>query len=249
MPAQQNPPRENATVVTPTNVRPGVSALAIDLNGALYEVQLPSGDTSLIGHSGLDLADIAWDSATSTLFAVDETTLYTLDPKTAEPLTQVAIAPQSALPTGLVADGGTLYVSFGAELVGTLDPQTGAVHDTTSLGGPPYLTGLESDGDLAFVGSRFYATALVDTGGEDSFPDNATYRIDLATHTVAQEEVLGTAKVGFCVDGLVPAEMLGQPVLFGLTCDGSILEIDQSLNYGSTLVGKSNVKFRGATAR
>lgn len=223
---------------------PDPTVLAIDVTGGLYVVETPSGAATLVGESRLPLTDIAWDRKSRTLYAIDKDTLYALDPGAATPTMLAKIAPQRerATATGLVAAHGSLYVSFEDVFVGVLDPATGSVQERVDLHGCRSPT--RGDGDLALVGNALFATALFFACGEDPYGGDMAYRLDLGKDQLAQE---GFA--GHCVNGLVAIPRAGGTVLYGFTCDGDVLEIDQTLNnYDPTPVGKSNVKFQGATA-
>jgi hypothetical protein len=123
-----------------------------DSTGALGKVDVATGAVTLIGNTGPILLDIAFDP-TGKLYGLDLNHLYTIDTTTAVS----TMLPTSTFPFGgnalVFSSTGTLY-GAGATKFATLNPATGAATIVGNIG-----PGLNSGGDLAFIGGNLYLTA------------------------------------------------------------------------------------------
>ena len=123
-----------------------------DAQGTLAIVDVGSGQSTVVGDMGVVLTDIAF-AQDGRLFGLDFTTLYEIDPRTAEttPIGGHGVPGGNAL---VFAADGTLYAMGGT---GTqlfeVDPASGA---SSALGD----VGAYSAGDLAFVGGELYLATL-----------------------------------------------------------------------------------------
>jgi hypothetical protein len=123
-----------------------------DAVGALGKVDVATGGVEFIGHTGIFLTDIAFDSA-GNLFGISFTDLYAINSTTAAAslIGAHGIAGANALVFGT---NGTLYAAgFGTTSLFTVNPATGA---STNIGD----MGFASAGDLAFNDGKFYLAAL-----------------------------------------------------------------------------------------
>ncbi len=125
-----------------------------DDHGNLATVDVATGAATVIGNSGLDLTDIAFD-ASGNLFGIafigGGTTLFRVDTSTAAltPVGALGFAGGNALVFG---GDGTLYAASSSTAnLYRVNPLTGA---SVALG----VVG-SSAGDLAFVGSQLYLSA------------------------------------------------------------------------------------------
>lgn len=182
-----------------------------DVNGTIGQVDVATGDVTVIGNAGVVLTDIAYDPS-GNLFGISFTTLYSLDTVTGA---ASLIGETGALSMNSLVFGpdGTLYTAGFGEL-STLDIATGAA---TSVG----LIGFFSSGDLAFVDGKLLMTAL--GGGEDDL-------VELDTTTGA-----GTLVGEIGVGGMFGLASPDGSSLFG-TSGTSVLSINPATGTGLELV-------------
>ena len=127
-----------------------------------------------------------------------------------------------------IAPDGTLY-GASDDRIERLDPVLGTATTVARFPGR-----LPASGDLAFVEGRLYATA-----GRRGAVD-ALVEIPLDGRAA---RIVGVTRFG-CVWGLAPFGT----TLYGLNCEGRLLEIDVSTGVGREL-SRSSVRFYGAGAR
>jgi len=192
----------------------------------LYEIRLPSGAVKLIGPTSVRLTDVALHPS-GILYGVSADGLCEVDLGTGSCTTK--IIPLPANPVGLdAAPDGTLYGAAGTRIY-TVDRVTGATKDVAT-----FPSGYVASGDVAFVGARMLVTA------RSGAVDDTLVEFNVATGT---GKVLG--RTGFrCIWGVAAYG----PKLYGLTCEGRVLNIDPN-TAKSTELSSVSVEFWGATAR
>ena len=119
----------------------------IDNSGQVAEVNIETGDTEVIGGSGVRLLDIAL-GPDGVLYGLASGGLYTIDRETAESTLVTSTTTSNALTFG--ADG-TLYAMSGTNLI-SIDVSSGA---TTTLAN----VGHYSSGDLSYHNGKLYLAA------------------------------------------------------------------------------------------
>ncbi len=194
----------------------------------LYEIRLPSGIVKKIGPTTGTLTDVALHPM-GTLYGVRFDGLCVVDTKTGS---CGSLTPLSGSPVGLdFGPDGTLYGAAGS-IVYSVNRTTGM---TTTVARFPSPT--QASGDLAFLSSgRLLGTAR-GTGG----PDDLLVEFDLKTGT---GRTLG--RTGFrCIWGLAAYGT----TLYGLTCEGRVLQINTANGSSSELSRLAGTEFWGATAR
>lgn len=209
----------------------GLSVHAHDSLGNLYTVDVETGVAELIGNTGREFTDIAFD-AEGRLFGISnqgsfwvDMGLYEIDPENASVTKIGNIGPGGFLNALVFDEKGTLWAA-GDSAVITINPSTG--------GGTVFsnaVSGYGSAGDLALDASlNMYLTT--DTG--------MLIRIDRSTGSV------------FAV-GLIPQTNLygfatgDDDQMYGLSSDNKIFLIDPSTGDG-TLLGSITASFPlGAT--
>lgn len=200
--------------------------------GRLLEVDLPSGLVRDLAMSPYSLTDLALHPD-RVLYGLDPNTLVRVDLVTGA-TDVVAFFDGSVQWNGLdAAPDGTLYGSAGRQ-VHRVDPRRGTSEVVALL--PP---GTLSAGDVALLEGRLLVTVQPELDLTREAP-NQLVEVDLTT---GRSRVLGD--VGFpCVWGMAAFG----PTLYGLTCDGRILEMDATTGRGRA-VARAEVEFWGATAR
>lgn len=190
-----------------------------DLSGNLGTVDMATGDVNIIGNTGIAMTDIAFD-ANGKLYGVDFTNLYVIDRGTA---TATLIGPTGFTLNSLVFGvDGTLYSAI--DQLYTIDVSTGAAS-------PVGAGGYFSSGDLAFIGSDLYLTALDGATGKDFL-----YKIDKDTGSGTLIGDLGFLSVY----GLVSTNNVD---LLGVTADNKIISINLNTGAGSVLLDISGKGF------
>lgn len=196
----------------------------------LFEIDLPSGELRMIGAFPISLTDIALApdgtfygaSAELGLVRVDyRSVTYELDTPVSGSFNALDIAPD-----------GTI---FGAadDVIYIFDRAAARARVIAR-----FPTGRISAGDLGFVEGRLYATATPVSVSRDG---DELYEVDLAT---GGTRLVGT--VGFeCVWALAP---LGTR-LYGLTCEGRLLELDLTTGRGAQLSQRPGQAYWGAASR
>lgn len=194
---------------------------------ALYEIRLPSGKVTQIGTTGTQLTDIALVSNTQ-LLGLSYTSLFDVSTTTGD-ATFIASTNTSGMVAFDVAPDGQLFVGGGSTLF-LLDANSGQIQPAAQ-----YPQGWQASGDLAFLQGRLLATSRSGNNGTDSLTE-----FDLPT---GQSKNLGS--VGFtCVWGLAA---FGE-TLYGLTCNGEVLNIDPNTG-AAKLLSSNGPAFWGASAR
>lgn len=132
--------------------------------GNLFTVDIPTGQATLIGNSGLVLNDIAWD-AHGNLYGIDYDYLYKINPADASVMQVGPIGSEQAV--ALVFDEhGTLWAAGSSML--KLDPATG--HGTVFCGLGEFTAAgdlaLDSDWNLYVTTSAGYLLKVDRTGGQ-----------------------------------------------------------------------------------
>lgn len=194
-----------------------------DAAGNLYDLDVTTNSSALIGNSGVTFFDIALDPTTGNLYGVSGAgVLYSVNTTDASATT---IGSTGQFINGLTFDSsGTLFGS-GLTSLFTVNLGTGAA---TTVGS----TGFNSSGDLAFDSSgNLYMSA---TGGANG---DLLISVDDATG-------VGTSigEIGYsAVYGL---NYLGG-TLYGFTLDGRTLSIDTSTGTG-TQIATNALRTNGA---
>lgn len=197
----------------------------------LYEIDLPNGEERLLGPLPLQLTDIAL-APDGTLYGADGDNLVRVDLAT---MGFEVVMPVSNAFNGLdTAPDGTLY---GAANTGVyrFDLERGT---STLVANFPPDHG--SSGDLAFIGTRLYATAV---GGGPL--DDSLVEIGLDGRP---SRVVGPVTGFRNIWGLAPRgdQLFG---FTGGTVGGSMLRIDVASGNGELIVGGIGHQFWGAAAR
>lgn len=203
--------------------------LALDPT-ALYNIALPSGDLSRITRTDLPLTDIALAEDGTFYAATSRRGLVRLDPRTG---VTTPVIPIPGRFYGLEADPGSTALFGGSDdRIVRFDVVTGSVSDVARLPSPEVVSG-----DFAFVGGRLLVTATTDLGVA---PDDL-FAID--PRASAPPARIGST--GYpCIFGLA----VYRETLYGLTCDGLVLEIDPA-TAASTVVSRTSIEFDGGAAR
>lgn len=191
----------------------------------LYEIDLPSGDLNLLGTLPVPLTDLALN-ADGTLYGPAAGFLYRVDYVGGTAM-EVATVPGVFNALDFAPDG-TLYGAVDDQAV-VIDPASGTTRAVARFPG-----GLRTSGDVAFIDGRLFATT--DRGA----PTDYLVAVDPAAGTAALVGPIGER----CVWGLAP---LGD-VLYGLTCEGTLLRIDRTTGVG-TVLRRIAASFYGAGAR
>lgn len=219
----------------------GCEARAWAISGhEIHDVRLPSGRTSVHSTISTRLNDIAL--APDGLLYAGSADAYALNPATNR---WDSVPSTIVKPTGSILDAtnaldfapdGRLFGAGGGRLMllGVLQ------YSTTKIGSFP--TGLQSSGDIAFIGSRLFSSA--------GNVDNNASRISILIEFFIDGDAPITSRIigpiGYpCVHGLAPS---GNE-LYGFTCSGNILHIDKSTGKGTLIRNVAGATYSGATAR
>jgi hypothetical protein len=173
-------------------------------NEGFYEIHAPEGTIQTVGpRPDANLADIALTPDKKTLYGASYGELTIIDMSTwkTKGTLRIAVDQVNALEVG---PDGTIYGAEWDALYAFL-----ADGKTKVIGSLP--DGLRSSGDLAFAGPRLFATVSADNY-------DGLVEVDLPTKTT---RVVGPTAAR-CIFGLVGAEA----VLYGVTCDGDLVQID-----------------------
>ena len=202
-------------------------ALAHDRTN-LYEIDLPSGMLGLLAPLPVPLTDLALHPD-GRLFGAASDALWLVDYE-AGTASMVASVPGTFNALDFAPDGNL----FGAvnDRVVHIDVDTGVVTNVAR-----FPSRLETSGDVAFIGGRLFATVTRDHFGTD--PD-ILVEVDTLRGTARIINAVGQR----CVWGLAP---FGE-TLYGLTCEGLLLEIDTTTGR-STVLRRGSAEFYGAGAR
>ena len=197
---------------------------------SIYNIALPSGMVSLITRTDTPLTDIALAEDGTFYGATNGRGLVRLDPRTG------ATTPVVSIPGrfyGLEADPASraLFGASDARIV-RFDLVTGALTDVGRL-----PTGEIVSGDLAFIGGRLLITATRNF----RVADDDLFAVDLASS--GTPTLIGSTGHP-CIFGMA----VYRNTLYGLTCDGLVLEIDPN-TAASTIVSRTMIEFDGGAAR
>lgn len=133
------------------NISPTPVLWIDDSSGNLGEINLNTGQTTVVGGLGEALTDIAFNPSQQ-LFGETFNTLYSINQSTGA-ATEIGNFGAGVLLNGLVfSQGGILYASGGTGLY-TVNTVTAAA---TLVGNSGLDGGFVSEGDLAFVGGQLY---------------------------------------------------------------------------------------------
>ena len=195
----------------------------------LYEVDVPSGELRAIGTTGIPLTDVALHPD-GTLFGSTSRELVTVDIASGE-------ATSTGLPiggffVGLESIGDGTFYGLAETRVLRLDPAAGLADVIATL-----PAGTTASGDLALLGDRLLLTASI--AGSSRVPD-VLVEVDVVRGTT---RTLGTTGQR-CVYGLAA---IGDR-LYGVTCDGFLLELDPTVGT-ATLLARTRAELFGAAAR
>jgi len=199
-------------------------------SSTLFEIDLPSGDLRRVGMFPISLNDIAL--APDGTFYGASTEAGGLVRVDYVSVTYEIVAPVFGSFNALdVAPDGTIY-GAADDVIYAFDLASGAAREVARM--PP---GLLSSGDLAFVEGRLYVTGFRDVAGLD----DTLVGVDLAS---GRSVAIGS--IGYdCVWALAP---LG-PALYGLTCNGHLLELDLRSGRGRELSVRPEQAYWGAASR
>ncbi len=199
-------------------------------SSTLFEIDLPSGELRRVGMFPVSLNDIAL--APDGTFYGASTEVGGLVRVDYVSVTYEIVAPVFGSFNALdVGPDGTLY-GAADDVVYAFDLASGAAREVARL--PP---GLLSSGDLAFVEGRLYVSAFRDVADLD----DTLVGVDLGS---GRSVAIG--RIGHdCVWALAP---LG-PTLYGLTCNGQLLELDLGTGRGRELSVRPEQSYWGAASR
>jgi hypothetical protein len=141
-------------VLTSTAARADFQLWVDDAAGTIGKVDVDTGAVTLVGNSGAPLTDIAFDP-NGNLYGVSFTDLYKIDASTgaATDLGAITGAPGAGFNALVFGTDGTLYsAGFSSQELYSINPTTLAATDLGNLG-------VESGGDLAFVGGNLYLSS------------------------------------------------------------------------------------------
>lgn len=215
------------------DVERGCQARALaHFDGDIFEVDLPSGETAMLLSVRARLTDLAL-APDRRLFGTTAGSILEIDLDTGMLRTVTTFEDEGQI-NALDADpGGVLWTAAGRGVF-RVDPDSGRVERVATLD-----LGLESAGDLAFLEGRLVMT-VARAGVPRRVAQSDLYEVDAITGVATP---LGP--IGFtCVWGLAA---LGS-TLYGLTCEGRVLEIDGRSGAGTQLEFSTS-QFWGATAR
>lgn len=217
--------RSSLAILALTSLGMATSANAVLIgasNGNLYDLDVTTNTSTLIGNTGVVMFDIALDPISGVLYGVSGGgTLYSINTTTAA---ASAIGPSGAFINGLTFDSsGTLFGSGGTGLY-SLNLGTGAA----SLVGN---TGFNSSGDIAFDSSgNLYLSAT--SGGADLL--------------VAVNSVTGAGSlIGSIGYSAVYGLNFSGGTLYGFTLDGRTLTINTTTGAG-TQIALNSIPTNGA---
>jgi hypothetical protein len=203
---------------------------AVASDGHLYELGIPSGTLTDVGRPAAFTSDVALGHD-STLYLTDSYVLYALDRESGESTGIASILPLHEYNgLGTAPDGTLLATADVAELF-LVDASSGA--STTNASFPD---GYRASGDVTAAGGRVYVTLAT-----SAHPQSDT----LAVVDLTSQTTTGVGDLGFrCVWGLAT---LGG-ALYGTTCDGRLIAIDESSGAAKQLAMGSAAYF-GAAGR
>lgn len=125
-----------------------------DVDGNLGTVDVTTGQADVIGNLGLQMQDIAFDSA-GNLFGLSHRDFYAIDRQTAN-VTRINTHGVPGANALVFSDTGSLYAAgYASTGLYSIDPTTGL---STALGSMNY----RSAGDLAFYEGDFFLASLSD---------------------------------------------------------------------------------------
>ncbi len=201
--------------------------------GRLLEVDLPSGESRVRSSTrGVELTDVALHPD-GTLYGLTVDALVEVTYATGATRVVVPLRGPSVRFDGLdVGPDGSLFASGGDGLF-QVDPRTGAVTRVASL-----PAGTVSAGDVAFFDGRVLVTVGARIGR--AVPSSLA-EVDLDT---GRSRVVGPTGYA-CIWGLAP---LGE-VLYGLSCEGAVVELDPDTGAARFLARPVGYEFWGASSR
>ena len=209
------------------SVVPAQATFVADNNGNLYNYDITTGSSSLIGNSGVGAwYDIALNPTNGSLYGITGYGyFYSIDPSTGTP---TYIGKAESFINGLTFDSsGTLYGSGGQYLY-TLDLASGSA---TQVGS----TGFNSSGDLAFdADGNLYLTASA-SGGSNG---DQLVAVDASTGA--------SRKIGDIGYRFVYGLSFVDSTLYGFTSGQDILNINMGSGLG-TGIGTTDIAAYGAT--
>ncbi len=176
-----------------------------DATGNIGTVDLTTDAVTLVGPSGQELTDIAFNPS-GQLFGETSNALYSID-QTSGAATEIGPLGGNGELNGLTfGSDGTLYSSGGSDLY-TVNPTTGAA---TLVGDLGLGSGYASAGDLAFNGGQLYESVGAGFGASD------LVRVDPATGA-----------------GTIVGEIVGDPNVLGLVTasNGTLYGVDGTKIY------------------
>lgn len=227
------PDRNLCPISNRCDLERGCQARALaHFDGDIFEVDLPSGETAALLSVRARLTDLAL-APDRRLFGTTAGSILEIDIDTSALRTVTTFEDEGQI-NALDADPtGTLWTAAGRGVF-RVDPDSGLARRVATLD-----EGLESAGDLAFLEGRLVMT-VARAGVPRRVAQSDLYEVE---PTAGVARPLGP--IGFtCVWGLAA---LGR-TLYGLTCEGRVLEVDGRTGAGVQLE-LSTTQFWGATAR
>jgi outer membrane protein assembly factor BamB len=203
-----------------------LSYIYVSSMDALYEVQIPSGKSRIIGVPGLVLADIAL-APSGILYGTDGLQLFPIDRATGTTTGVVGLTTASFNALAVSATGALFAAAHGK--VYSIDATSFKASEVATL-----PSSFASSGDLAFFHGALYLTARCTYCDSD-----VLLEVDLAGGSATRIGSIGYRYVY----GLAPLE----GVLYAFTEDGVILQIDPLTGAG-TYVAATGLRVWGATS-
>jgi hypothetical protein len=198
-------------------------------SAALYEVDLPSGNTHWLASTTVGLTDLALHPDRR-LFGINHRALYALDESTGR-AGGIADLPDQMVALEIGPD--LMLYAAGQSRIARVDPETGA-----STPFATFPTGWMASGDIAFVRGRLLVTAT-DAPFDPTRPD-FLFEVPIDGRTPFSIGSIGS----HCVWGVAA---FGD-TLYGFTCNGDLLLIDIDTATG-TVLRNVGIRVGGAAAR
>ncbi len=199
-------------------------------SGALFDVDVPSGDVHFIASTDVSLTDLALHPD-GRLFGIDGFSLFSVDESNGRARW---IADTSERMVALEVGPDRMLYGAGDSTIVRIDPTRGT---SERLGAFP--ASWQASGDIAFVDGR-----LLVTGTNAPFDRSVSDVLFEVPLDGAAPTMIGA--VGFaCIWALAP---IGE-TLYGLTCNEQLLEIDAQSAAGRVIRAGLGIEVSGAAAR
>ncbi len=229
-----------AWVAAPASTSGGEPHLdyAVDVDGALYEIDLAALTTRRLGHVRAgDRAPVLGDLVATPdgyLFGISTTSVFRIN--LSDPADSIYVGEHGLVnPYGVgLGPDGQAYAATRDGRLFVLDPTTARTREVGALGG-----GFVTSGDLALAGDVFYASV------KDAARVEHLVVVDPRTGAARHVAPFRDAATGAAVSdvyGLVCRD----GTLFGLTAAGEILRVDPT-TARCTVVARTGISWWGAT--